>query len=130
MIYTPQLYREARAFIRTEGARMRLASLCHGALDARITARAALAARLQACAQGGQVRITESGRDCDGVRYADRDRGCIAATPAAYWKLHSEIADWADGPFSLCIEQPDYEPEPTSRDLTLEAFENGHPHYL
>jgi len=79
----------------------------------------------------GKIYHVESGRDCDGVQYSGHIHSC-AAHPWAYEALLDRISDSADGPFHLdMIKYEDlHEVEYTSRDLTLEAFENGHPHYL
>lgn len=79
----------------------------------------------------GTMLVEERGRDCDGVQYAGQVHGPIPATFAAFWELRDDIAEWADGPFYLRPIKADAEvPTYTSRDLTLEAFENGHPHSI
>lgn len=101
-------------------------------LDDRINKRAALAASLASNQENGMVALFEGGRDCDGVRYHGRSCGLIPATVQAYWQEHSRIAEWADGPFYLQIVKPS-EAELvvyTSRDLVLEAYEDGHPHRI
>ena len=94
-------------------------------------ARVELAARIAMCAEGGQVLVIESGRDCDGVEYDGRCH-TIDATRAAFDDLDARLGDWADGPYSLSVARPSqaasvrYE----SRDLVAEAHENGHPHVI
>jgi len=111
------------------GQRGKLAALLYEGLDEAITARGALHARIAQCAHAGRLLVVESGRDCDGVQYTGR-RHEIDATVKAYYELGNQIAEWADGPFSLAIVPYDTEVEYTSRDLALEAFENGHAHCL
>lgn len=98
---------------------------------ARINKRAALKAHIDKCAVGGMIGIVESGRDCDCVEYV---RPCepIPATVYHFNKLEQEKAQWADGPFRLEIMTPAEAQgvESESRDLALEAFEDGHPHHI
>jgi len=79
----------------------------------------------------GKLYLVESGRDCDGVQYSGTTHSC-KADPWALRALEDGIGEWADGPFSLnLIKHEDLdEVEYTSRDLTLEAFEDGHQHIL
>lgn len=82
-------------------------------------------------AEDGMVAAIESGRDCDGVQYSGRVR-IIEATLEAFDKLHDDTAEWADGPFHFDLMRVSeaqavrYE----SRDLVMEAHENGHPHVI
>ena len=82
-------------------------------------------------AEHGRVAVVESGRDCDGVRYSGRVR-VIRARLKDLLELEDGIAEWADGPFTLRLERPSIARrlEYTSRDLGLEAFENGHAHLI
>jgi hypothetical protein len=82
-------------------------------------------------AEHGRVAVVESGRDCDGVQYSGRVR-IIRARLKDFLELENGIAEWADGPFRLQLERPSIARriEVESRDLTLEAFENGHQHLL
>lgn len=89
-----------------------------------INERAALAAKIAACAKDGKVRVEESGRDCDCVEYSGRVR-TIDANVRAFMKLRSEIGEWADGPFQLTIIPFELEIEYESRDLVMEAREDG-----
>lgn len=91
--------------------------------------RQGIARQIAEHAEAGQIAVIESGRDCDGVRYSGYSH-IIPANIAALDALSDRIAEWSDGVFSLTIAKPSEEIEYTSRDLTLEAFENGHPHYL
>lgn len=113
----------------THGQRGKLARVLYEGLDETITARGALYARIAQCAHQGRLLVVESGRDCDGVQYIGR-RHEIDATAKAFYELRDRIGEWADGPFSLAIVPHDTEVEYASRDLTLEAFENGHAHVI
>lgn len=97
--------------------------------DARINERAALVERIRECAEDGRILVVESGMDCDCVRYAGLLRSC-PATVRDFYALHDQVMRAAEGPVSLFIDRPSnarchaYH----SRDLALEAHEDGHPH--
>jgi len=116
--------------------RMAIAALTRshhgGGVDDAINNRAETAALLEQCRDTtGMIWVAEGGRDCDGVRYL-RSPYRIEGSIKRYYNEIDRISRWADGPFTLYVVPPDALPgfEPYSRDLTLEAFENGHPHYL
>lgn len=97
----------------------------------RINSRAALKKVIDAHAVNGMIGIVESGRDCDCVEYV-HPRAPIPATIFHFKQLEARTAEGADGPFHLTITTP-AEAEATeheSRDLALEAFEDGHPHSI
>jgi len=101
-------------------------------LHERINKRAALARAIAAMATpDGKLFVEESGMDCDCVQYSGHIR-CIPATIMALQSLENAIHEWADGPFNLrLVTQAEAERiQPQSRDLVLEAFENGHRHYI
>lgn len=95
----------------------------------RINKKAALAAIIAKYQQDGRIRVEESGRDCDCVEYSGHMHECDA-TVRAFEKLSDDIYQWADGPFRLTIVPWDAQIERTSRDLVLEAHEDGHPHSI
>jgi hypothetical protein len=98
------------------------------ATEARV-ARQSLIRRIAELQVGGQVAVWESGRDCDSVRY--RGFKClIPATVAEFDALYEHEHQWADGPFCLWVESPLLERQRCSRDLALEAFEDGHSHVI
>lgn len=93
--------------------------------------RALFEMRINELAEHGEVVVVESGRDCDCVEYSGRCH-TIQATIDAYEALEDSIHEWADGPFHLDIMRPS-EAESirySSRDLVLEAYEDGHPHSI
>lgn len=88
-------------------------------------------AKLKAVAENGEVAIVASGRDCDGVQYG----GDVTILPADVRAVEDHIAKrlaWADGPMSFQLMKPSEarDLEAWSRDLALEAYENGHQHVL
>lgn len=80
--------------------------------------------------ENGFVSIVWSGRDCDGVY------GCHAETyKACSIAIETDIErryEWADGPLNCQFAKPSdvYGLEPYTRDLGLEAFEDGHNHII
>jgi hypothetical protein len=90
-----------------------------------------LKAYIDKVAVNGVIGLVESGRDCDCVEYV-HPAGTIPATVAHYLIADREKAKWADGPFELSIVSPEEEANTPyeSRDLVLEAFEDGHPHSI
>lgn len=100
------------------------------AMDRQINARARLAARIAECTlEDGSMYVAESGRDCDGVQYQGGAYR-IAGTMIAYWNEYHSIVRHADGPVRLEVCEPTDLPESWSRDLTMEAFEDGHQHVI
>jgi len=78
-----------------------------------------------------KVAIVWSGMDCDGVAYSN-----VVTLAVPNRKVIDEAIEheykWADGPcsFYLAMESDVKNLRPTSRDLGMEAFEDGHPHVL
>lgn len=94
-------------------------------------ARAALIAIEAARLPDGTMNVSESGRDCDGVQYSGYVHRNVPATLKGFYALWETVAEGADGPFRLYpINRNCDLPSYTSRDLTLEAFEDGHAHSL
>jgi hypothetical protein len=94
-------------------------------------ARAALIAIEAARLPDGTMNVSESGRDCDGVQYTGYVHRNIPATLTGLNALYERVAEGADGPFCLYpINRNSDLPSYSSRDLTLEAFEDGHAHVL
>jgi hypothetical protein len=93
--------------------------------------RQAFLARIKECAEDGQVATVWSGRDCDCVQYECEVR-CCEATPQAVEALADRVYEWADGPCGFYIERPSVASQLrySSRDLAMEAYEDGHPHVI
>ena len=90
-------------------------------------------ARIEECriTGTGMMWVTESGMDCDCTQYSGHMHKC-EATYRAFCKLYDDTNEWADGPFSLypVTEAEKKEISPTSRDLAMEAHEDGHAHIV
>lgn len=82
-------------------------------------------------AQGGKVLIVSSGVDCDHSSWAGRTE-LVDATSVAVDAWIDRFYECAEGPQSFFITSPDQAPEfeEESRDLALEAHENGHSHVV
>ena len=87
--------------------------------------------RLVAASQKGLVPVDVWQMDCDCA--TGSHLVWIEPTLEAWETLWDDVHDNAEGPVRITIipleDWPSYEPQAT-RDLALEAFENGHPHYI
>lgn len=97
----------------------------------KLTLRQRRAERLTSLAENGKVCIVSSGMDCDGGAWSGRVYE-FDAVPYAIERFIEKEYEWADGPLRLELARPSEceEVEYESRDLALEAFEDGHPHCL
>lgn len=98
-------------------------------LDRRINDRAHWAAIMARCVVGGKVGLIISGMDCDCVRYRYET---VVDAPSGLFKLQRNIDREymdAEGPHSVSYVRPDEARDgySNSRDLVLEAYEDGHP---
>ena len=93
--------------------------------------RASFVRNISELAQGGRVALVWSGMDCDCVRYSGEVE-IVEATVMAVQQAIDNRMEWVDGPTSFQLMTPaDAATEQyTSRDLALEAYENGHPHHI
>lgn len=93
---------------------------------------AGIRARLDATQVEGQVGVITQGMDCDCTSYRYERVGEGFSCVAAFKKWDDERTEWLDGPESVWLVKPEeIEPEESfSRDLALEAFEDGHPHVI
>ena len=90
--------------------------------------RAALHKLIREKAVDGKVSVNWSGMDCDCATYGS---GSIEwAIPRVIEKQMDQIYYDAEGPMSVWIDHPHKIHKQLSRDLALEAFEDGHPHVV
>lgn len=96
-----------------------------------LTEKQAFIDKIKACSEDGKIAIVTSGMDCDGVKYSGQVH-YIEAIPVVVQHGWDEAEKWADGPIYQHIIKPSEARtiEYTSRDLGMEAFENGHPYSL
>lgn len=87
--------------------------------------------RFRRCNQGGRIGVIVSGMDCDCVKYS-RGRVVEVTSVADLDDWIKDQLEWADGPMDFAICGPDDADhyKGYSRDLALEAFEDGHPHSI
>lgn len=120
-----QLTRKSRSLIRR---------VCREAFRSRIEPllqRMKLKARIAVLQEQGAIAIIHGGIDCDGGRWDNRVV-MAAATVAAVERWSNQYKARAEGPQWQTLEKPTLAKDLTedSRDLGLEAFEDGHSHVL
>jgi hypothetical protein len=105
-----------------------LKTACNNRPDDYLAKRVDLQALISANSERGQVVILESGMDCDCVAFSNR-KYKVDALPVAVRALMDRIYGDAEGPCHLSIVSPSAAKrlEYGSRDLGMEAYENGHP---
>jgi hypothetical protein len=93
--------------------------------------RAEFAARIHQFAEDGFVAVVYGGMDCDCARWDDRVV-ILPAIPTVVVHWIDQYNEGAEGPQWTNLERPSIANEltPSSRDLALEAFEDGHPHSI
>lgn len=76
-----------------------------------------------------EICVVQSGRDCDCVEYV---HSSIVKRPTVMklWGDRQDTYAWADGPCYVGFCSPEDRPNSQSRDLAMEAYEDGHPHYV
>ena len=101
-------------------------------IDSVINQRADIAARINAVAERGTFGLVVRGRDCDGTAYHYEYLQDVPRSIFAFHHQEMEAARFLDGPCSTSYVRPDTIENGLNitRDLALEAFENGHPQLL
>jgi len=101
------------------------------AIDYKIAFRADLAAAVLPHVVNGELGILRSGMDCDCSRYSG---GSVMrfTSLVALAKAEDDHQYWLDGPESVAYVHPDVArgTPHESRDLAMEAYEDGHPHVV
>ena len=88
-----------------------------------------LRAVIDECLEDGQICRVTSGMDCDCSQYTHSTL-IDNPTPMALLASEEDSYYWADGPMGIGYCKPSERPQSRSRDLALEAFEDGHPHVV
>lgn len=93
-----------------------------------INERAEYAARIAQCVENGLIGIVRSGMDCDCSRYV-HSQVFKVENLFSFVRYEAEHRAWLDGPEHTSIVRlseitPD---DDYTRDLALEAYEDGHP---
>ena len=97
-------------------------------VDSRINWRADLAARFAEKAVDGKISVHNKGMDCDCASWYRVSNMDVPSVFAEQRALESAY-EWADGPLHIWYDSPTEEYS-ESRDLALEAFEEGHAHVI
>ena len=83
--------------------------------------------RIRACAVDGKVSVSVDQMDCDCSRWTSSR--LVSATWVAVEYHYNELMYNAEGPiYGVWIDTPENGAAYHSRDLAMEAFEDGHPH--
>lgn len=92
--------------------------------------RLSLSRRIAALSSDGLIGISYWGMDCDCSSFSRATT--VKANVMAVIKWSNDFESGAEGPQSWCLITPEEAADTPyeSRDLALEAFENGHPHYV
>jgi hypothetical protein len=92
-----------------------------------LAARVPLVKQIRDCEEHGLIGFNVDQMDCDCSRWtSSRD---IPAHPLAFEKAVEGVGNDAEGPiYGIWISKPSKKAKYESRDLALEAFEDGHPH--
>lgn len=103
-------------------------SLCFRDTEDWLQVRAKLHKLIREKTVDGKVSVNWSGMDCDCATYGS---GSIEwAIPSKIERQMDVIAYDAEGPMSVWVDYPARIHTQLSRDLALEAFEDGHPHVV
>lgn len=109
--------------------RVRQLAGVHFTINERDSWRRAFEARQEA----GHIAVVRSGMDCDCTQYKRVSIIDAPVSVVAWLRDEWEHRNWLDGPESVWLEPPSNWPDGNhyvSRDRALEAFEEGHPHYV
>lgn len=96
----------------------------------RLQEKAELLALWHEYAEDGQIAVIREGMDCDCTQY--RKVSVIPIPGLMAWQKQEDLHyQWLDGPETTWFGRPStHAPSYTSRDRALEAYEDGHPHYV
>jgi hypothetical protein len=94
-----------------------------------INERAGIAARIAECAVDGKIQLVRSGMDCDCTKYLHSTTISAPTSIFQFQRDENKHREWLDGTENTWLERPS-EDVYESRDLALEAFEDGHPHVI
>lgn len=118
------MHRPMREFIEEHGKRNYHAAICDENASLRRT--------LDMAQDGGQVGVIISGMDCDCSQYHRESIRPAFNSVHEYKNWLDEEYEYAEGPHHVHLVHPSKidKSRNASRDLALEAFEDGHPHVV
>lgn len=101
-------------------------------IDYTINDRATWKAAIGRATVGGKVGVIVSGMDCDCCKYWRESVVDAPPSVVAWLRGYEHHCSYLDGPETLSFVTPDKVQDgySESRDLALEAFEDGHPHVV
>ena len=81
--------------------------------------------------ENGKVAVVWSGVDADCVSWGNRV-DIVSSSYLQIEKMLNDVYEWSEGSIDFYYEKPSIAEKltETSRDLAMEAFENGHPHVV
>lgn len=81
--------------------------------------------------EGGYIAVVHGGRDCDMAQW-DNNVTVLPANTLKVERWIENLYEWADGPrwWRITTLSEAASLRASSRDLALEAFEDGHPHVV
>lgn len=99
------------------------------AIHYKINDRADWQRQIERAREGDEIGVVISGMDCDCTAY-HRERVIPVPGLVEWQRREARRREWLDGPESLQLVRPsEIDPDAGySRDLAMEAFENGHAH--
>jgi hypothetical protein len=87
--------------------------------------------KIASLAEDGKVAVVYNERDCDMVQ-SNGNVKILPASAVAFIRWLDKKLEWAEGPVNWELYNPSETVgiEQTTRDLAMEAYENGHPHVV
>jgi hypothetical protein len=87
--------------------------------------------KIASLAEDGKVAVVYNERDCDMVQ-SNGNVEILPASAVAFIRWLDKKLEWAEGPVNWELYSPSETVgiEQTTRDLVMEAFEDGHPHVV
>jgi len=98
-------------------------------IDDALADREKLKAKLEECVVDGKIALVSSGMDCDCSQYV---HAYVQQYRGVFWfqMRERDSYEWADGPMNFGFCKPEERPDHSSRDLAMEAYEDGRPHLI
>jgi hypothetical protein len=130
-IDTREVWRKVWRSLRENGGKGRFLKAHRKAyMHERINERETIKTRLAASVEAGMIAIVHSGMDCDCSQFSYVDHVPVMSV-ISFQRNFDRVHQDAEGPTSYYFGKPSQYPiSHESRDLALEAFENGHAHYV
>lgn len=104
----------------------------HSELHWNINQRGSMRAHFEAVQQNGKIGIIVAGMDCDCVKYHYEHVEPVPVSMMVWQRGEQKRCDYAEGPESVHYVSPNEVQHGAywSRDLVMEAYEDGHSHVV